>query len=689
MMLLGISDPWGIKLALLLLIAFILPSFFAYRSTNIDMLFLLLGGFTWLSCIMSINLIPSLLIAYKITTCILGYIILRNILKDKSSYSFFLHCLGVLAGIAIFLSLCTFVIFRHSVLNSGFEELYSFRFLFKPAGYNINVWATILIILSSFFLINKSINTWLNLIYQILFGLTIFAACLSFSRGVFISVGIFVILLVIFLPLIEKVKLLVIVLTVGGTLFYLYPQETLTTLRMNYTNSQRQSTQGRIDSTKFIQTIWKNHTFWGVGSGNYTLAIDKGLNQDTTKSYTSYAPNIIAHILIENGIIGIILYISLMLCIIKTIWDKRKSNTCIVIGCTLVSILVKEMTLSTLLDTQITLFLTLILLAIVQRSDETMIEDTNIHNKLSYKIILISFIVEYTCVEYVIYNLQKSDQLNFIAWENFKKGDTTKAISTIKNSRNTLPNQINKSILYMESAKYSNDRLYLDMAKAELEDAKKNQPEDIHIYYLQAKLATIAQNRTLAITILMDLVKNYPQNALYQYELYKLLYANKQKAKALIHLKIAIQILPRILNLENIKIISQTDPAFHHTLITQLLAKRPISENEPIVLAQYGYIAYHSGNMQDAEQYLSQAVSKLPNLSIPWILLHKINQKTGNTVYANICLKRYKLLTYGAFSTKLLSSDNEDIDIVGISEKFLLKNYAMKFQSWYGIKLFI
>lgn len=48
-------------------------------------------------------------------------------------------------GAALLLAVCSFFVFRSSVLEAGFEDTYHFRFLFRPLGYITNIWAEVLL----------------------------------------------------------------------------------------------------------------------------------------------------------------------------------------------------------------------------------------------------------------------------------------------------------------------------------------------------------------------------------------------------------------------------------------------------------------------------------------------------------------------------------------------------------------
>lgn len=55
---------------------------------------------------------------------------------------------GIASMLVVLLAICSFLVFRRSVLEAGFEDTYHFRFLFSPLGYITNIWAEVLLMLS-------------------------------------------------------------------------------------------------------------------------------------------------------------------------------------------------------------------------------------------------------------------------------------------------------------------------------------------------------------------------------------------------------------------------------------------------------------------------------------------------------------------------------------------------------------
>lgn len=252
---------------------------------------------------------------WQVSICLPGYILFRRFQLCHSSRIWFFNCLMLLAGVTGLLAICLFPVFKHSVMASGFTDTYAFRFLFKPLGYNTNVWATLLIVLTSFVLLAPRGRFFTEKLPSYLMGLILLVILLSFSRGAYAALAVFIGLSLAILPLKREKRLLVIVSVVVAVTCFGFLSETFTTLRMNHTVSQQRSIEGRVDATRIAWKMWKERHLVGAGTGNYTLAADHKPNQDSTRTYTSYAPNPEVLILVEGGILGMMLFVFLLMAV--------------------------------------------------------------------------------------------------------------------------------------------------------------------------------------------------------------------------------------------------------------------------------------------------------------------------------------------------------------------------------------
>lgn len=676
------DDPYELKIAFLLL-----PMLFIRQISVsvswIDVAVLLLFLYDLMGCLTGLNPLRTAHSLENSILCLLGYIATRCISENRKNLQVLLKGLCFLISIAVLLTVLSFFVFQHSVKSAGFEELHSFRFLFSPLGYSTNSWSTVLIVILGIILITCHSCFFSKALYRLLclfFTTTVFALLLSFSRGAYVTLIIYLVLLLVCLKFHKyKLRILVCVLLAGGVVCYLFPQETYTTILMNTTASQQQSNKGRIQASQVALNVFSERMLCGVGNGNYTLAVDKQLNQDSTMGYTSYAPNILIQWSIEKGIIGILLYLFLAFCVGREFWKQRKDDRTMIAGCTLFAVFVKEMSLATISSTPVCTFLCALLLAMVQHPNSTASKLCRSRNlKLRYVLSMTA------CVSYLIFFifiLQHSLSEKYRKESSFayQKGNYCEAIRLIEKTKEQTPYLICRAVTYMECFEHIPDSSYLEKASGFLADARMRMPEDIYIEYLRTKLWKMKGEESKAYENLNELATAYPKNALYHKELSNLLYDRNKKEEALPQLEKAIRLYPSILNMKDIKHLEHTDSTFYKALKEALLKND--SGTTPADYARYGYILYYWGDRIKAERYLTKAVSSLPNLSTPWYLLGEIKRMQRKEVEAELCMKKFHLLTKGAFQfsspaanmNKMKDAENDD----------LIQAYVLKFQDWY------
>ena len=604
--------------------------------TKIDEILSLITVYELISCCWAECFMPAASTAFYSVFGLTAYFILRRILANDYVSRFI--CVGshLPIGVALLLAISSFFIFRNSVLNAGFEDTYHFRFLFRPLGYITNVWAEVLLVLLG----------WICFVrrYSVLFlFLCISAILLSFSRGAYLSLGIYLLGGLLWIKTKQiKIRLLAIsFIAIALTACFLSP-EMKTTLQMNHTVSQRQSTEGRIDTAQAAWNAFNKHPLLGYGSGCFTYAIDHAMNQDSTHPYTSFAPNVLAQLLVEKGAFGAMLYLLLAIAVLYFIWKHRERSESRIIFCVLLALLVKEMTQATLLSVPFTFFMLYVLLAFLQ-SGEVVMEEKMERKASGYILPGVALVC-------------------FIAWN----------IPSLQSMEAT-PKLVNKAI--EEMAHYKNDAKteHLNEAAKALEEASERHPEDLQITYLQSRLYCAKREIGEAETSLNRLVTAYPKNSLYLVTLSDIQYQQGKKELALQSFVNAVRYMPRLLTNKRIRRWQQTDTLFYQKLHNRLLLLRPAPGDTPSDYARYGYIARWCDN-PSADEYLQKAVSAVPNLATPWRLLGEE--------------QKYRLLLLGAFRKELETTElPEEQELT--DELMLEMAYSAKFKNWYGCKLII
>jgi O-antigen ligase len=633
--------------------------------TMLDSCLSLITVYDAVSCLYAGCLVPAIYSTLLSIFCLTAYFVLRKLFTSKYATRIILQGSYLPIGIALLLAISSFFIFRQSVLSVGFQDTYHFRFLFRPLGYITNIWAEILLLLLGWVCIVRR-NSGLFIF------LTILAILFSFSRGAYIALGIFIVAwLLLVKPKREKLRLLIVgVIAIALTsIFFL--AEMKTTLLMNRTTSQQQSTKGRITATQAGLETYRKHSLFGYGNGNYTFAVDSSLNQVSTLPYTSCAPNILIQLLIEKGIVGILLYLMLAIAICRTIIKRRKQPESRMIACVMLALVTKEMTQATLLDTPFALLMFYVLLASLQKEEVLTEENKNRQTASNY---LIPAIVSVCYLGWIVFNYQQNQyklrqQQSMAAWD---EGKFTEAISLMRQTGRQTSTIINQGLLYMHYYQKTGDIGSLQSAEQLLQQADRYRPEDVQIRYLLTRLYIYAQKPEKAFPIAKELAVNYSKNSLYLSALSDILYQQGDKEAALQLLIKAIRYTPRLLTGQRIRNLQQNDRAFYNILQQHLSTLTPSPEDGPADYARYGYIAKWCGNKSISNKYLRKAVNELPNLATPWHLLGDDN--------------KYRLLLYGAFHKELLSIELPEEKEV--SDELLFKvTYQAKFENWYGSEL--
>ena len=623
MLLFQIEDRY--QIALLLMAGALggvgLPS----RLDAIDCGLCLIALYEGVSCLWAACPLPASRTAFYTLYCLTSYFLVRRLLASGVKIPWGASYLPI--GIALLLSIGSFFVFRNSVLGVGFPDTYSFRFLFRPLGYITNVWSEVLLVLLG----------WISLMrrHAMLFLVgVLLAILLSFSRGAYIALGVYLLGGILWWkPRSEKWKLGITAVAACLLTYLLCPTEMRTTLQMNRTTSQQQSTESRIDATQAAWDAFCEHPLVGYGSNNFTYAIDTTLNQDSTRPYTSFAPNLIVQLLVEKGVVGTLLYVGLAVGIIVYIWKRRDNVQSRIIGITLLALGVKDLTQATWLSTPFTLWMSFVLLAFLPRGEE---------GKGTVSLPWMRYLLPVWVSLYVL-------TWNVPAWK--QRLDPTAHL-------------LRQALEAMEQ-----DERRPEAARL-LAEAATRHPEDIQIRYLQGKLSLLNGNLSQAETIWQPLATTYPRNSLYTWSYAHLLYVQQDTAKALDYAVEAIRYTPRLLTHERITQWAESDTAFYQTLRERLYTLTPSPEDSPSDYARAGYIARWCDHPQ-ADTYLRAALQRLPNLATPWHLL-------GDD-------RKYRLLLYGAFHQNLSGTTLPEEEPL-TDARLLEMAYVPKCQNWYGME---
>ena len=621
------------------------------------------------------------------------YFLIRN-----ASVESFLKLLLLPVGAALTLTFVSFGMFAEAVQGAGFADTYSFRFLFRPLGYITNAWASVWLVLLGLLAVGYvRIPRW-----RIGFGLcwvaVSVALLLSFSRGAFLAWGVCV-GLTFFALRSGKLRagLLAACLCIGASVYLLFPTETATTLAMDKTASQRQSTESRVNATEKAIDVWRAHPWAGTGNGSYTLSMDKTLNEDTTRAYTTYAPNPVVQLLVEKGIVGTMLYGGLCIAVLVRWWKNRKDETACIVAACLIAVGLKEMTMSIALADAAVLVLLYVLLGVLNKETQIYADFRSLENNKKSAFICANLrffpllAIGIVCVigfNVVNYRVRKEKEVTKQAVEAMKENRYADAAALLAAASERKPGVINRAVLAAFTADSLLPSGYAAQAEADL--AREDDGTDVYVTYLRAKLEAKRGDLAPAIGRLQGLAEAYPRNATFAYELGYQLKIQNSKLKmnhSIVNFRRALQLSPRLLHTERTRKMLASDSLFQEQVTKGLANELTGKEQTANAYARAGSLAYYLGKPDEAEGYLRKAVTEQPGYTVPWLLLGRISEAKGRKEEAASCYRKYNLRVKGAFSNSDKAMERESTDFA--ERELLLKEYAVKFQNWYRAKLFL
>lgn len=676
------NDPYLLLLPCLLIVGVCMQLKFHLSCVDLAL------GTIWLTDIIRWCLYPTSGIetVYNTTLCLTGYLLLRNILDDHRSMILFLKAFCFPAAASLCIALISFIIFKDALYTAGFIDTYPFRFLFHPLGHITNVWSMASLLIGGLFVIGYiKVAKWRWVFIGLWFSSSL-VTLLSFSRGAYLAWGLNVIVILLaFDAWRKRLYFFILCLCIGGTVWVLFPSEFSTTCTMNKTVSQRQSTESRLNATECAMKVSLKNKWLGAGNGNYLLMVDKELNQDSTQAYTSYAPNAIVQIIVEKGWIGLTIYLFLFIAIASIVWIQRHHSVTVVIGGILLSVCVKELTMSVMLNNYLVLFLIYVVLALLQmKQDNKRKLFQGIPVKLCKYALLAGGVLCFVVFEvYTLRHLQ-NENYNQMSINAFNKENYQEAIRCLEQTPEQTPYLINRVMLGLSLPDSLLPNYWLCMDRSMILLKQKNK-EDIYIDYLRAKLAERKEKNELACNILDTLANKFPENAVFQYELFTLLYDRGMLSKGFSHLENALLLLPNLIHKPKVKQVKNTMPHIFSKILENIISQQKKDNQSANWYARCGYLAYYIGDDKISETLLRQSVDEQPSFITPYYLLGKLCEKKKQKNEAANYFRKYNLLMNGAFSNN--NGEVKPIETSIPEQKILLQRYSMKFQNWYHSNL--
>ncbi len=659
--------------------------------TTIDYCILLIGLYDLYSVFVSINPLKSFSYLKMSLYCICYYWILRFSLTNDSKTKVLLSSYCWMFGLLSILAVTYFGLFTQSIHSIGFTDLHPFRHFYQPLGISSNEWANLQILTGGIAILcmyycRKSHKMFF--IISVINLLILFQMVISFSRGIYLALlpYLFCLILIAWKSMGKRYFFFLLsgMIVILLSLFITYHQEILTTLRMNHTVSQQRSLHSRVNELDATKQFIKNHP-WGGGNGNYTLLMDSYLYENDEAGVTSYASNLISKIVVEKGWVGFLLYSLLFIVLLITIC-RRKDIVAWGIGLILFAYLFKEQTFSVFFMSVPACLLVYTLLAILLSPKTVKEEHVLPRTRYTYWLPVGIWLLSFTGIQWEIRNKRHNSSF-LTAIEN---GNTRQAIQEIEQTERIPAYLLNRSLFYLNSFEKTKDSTHLMRAENAIRSSISQNPSDIHLTYFLSIILEKRQNEKEAIAIKKDLIKRYPENALFQWDMFKQAYQTGNKATACNYLVKAIILSPAILDTGFWAKFKENDSLFCKEITTHLYNHITIyREENPIRLAKSGKIALSLNNIPLAKKYLEGALAQLPNLSTAWYNLSKAELSLGNKGKACIYEKRACVLSMGILSTESMHKKFTDIQSKPrLINRILLGNYNIKFTQWYSDKLY-
>lgn len=624
------------------------------------------------------------------TLPLLYYFTIRCMILDTKMKRNLLLVYCLLFGLFALIALASFFLFQETIRGIDFKNLYEFRHLFRPLGKPNNDWAGLQLLFLGLTTLSVyqnrhsfNIKNWLTILYAIIY----FLLLVSFSRGIYISLGIWTIFLLVFgwkshwknwLIRLILAEFIVLLLAIS-----LYPQEISTVCKMQYTTSQQRSTQSRLQEAEKIINLNNNYIWTGSGVGTYPLRMNQKVTDNTSQSYTSYAPNVLLQIGIEQGVIGGLLY--LLLCIIVTSCVLRQKTWQTTIGLTTLCIFtIREQSFSIFFHSLQAQWLVYTLLAFITNGENgnyPLSGQKHFQRKIIALLPLLACLMVESFLIYrqwVIHHHEKFIQA-------VRLGQHKQAEEALIYLPHSTPFLITRALYHQARYAETKQTYYAISAHKEWHEAQKQTPEDNMTVFGNICLLAEEGKTKIACHQLDSLIKKHPHNSTFLLKMYELCISRHDSIQAMSYLCKSIQSDPRLLDTSWMKACLQ-NPIIKHHLYASLSESSNTMEENPLTLARNGKILLELHAYKQAERYLEKALCMLPNLSMPWYNLGTLKAKTGHQQIANLYKHRGITLEYGfPIPLEAIEQFDKQRNSITVPELYGFENlrYHFLFKQWY------
>jgi len=656
-----------------------------YSLTILDAGFILLLVSEVITTIFSSYLNNSLSSLTRFVVLLFSYIFYKIIFvkfKIRKLFSFlFFFCSSAL----LILNLNSFLSFYNSIISEGFFELNNFKNLYEPVGMLNNTWASALLLFVPFniiFLLGRNkLSHKIPVIITLLFNS--FCIIVSFSRGVYLSLFIFVLILNLLSIGYFKFKQIILYNVIALLLFsssaYLVKNSFLTTVSYNKTTSQKRSNSGRIAHWKHIVKLVDDKPVLGYGQKNYGLAREKIQLLEEDLRFSNRTNNTYLQILVERGLLGfsyyLIFFFIVSLIVYRNLKSKKRNKNekieLIIIFSGLIAFLVREVTFSTLFDSDFIYFLAFYLIFLLVPYDIKITEiwlNKNKKTELLFIGLLLVSVISYLNVKrsllisynnkfvesYYENNTQKSLELIDRALK-LSADDVDlnkhKALGLTKNAFSIDISEQNSHLLSI----YNIDKDALRLSLNYLHKVLKKSPNDSGTLHNVGWIYFALDNKERAKFYFDKSLELNPFNSGFHISsvFYNIKYSNFKDAS--INFSKALRYSPDILESKFYLEFSKKYSLIASTaeqLAVNGIKKQLETENNLILKARLARLLLNT-KPAESMQLLEEVTDSLPNLYRPWMNLAYLYNNVGDSLKAKEYFGKAIFVNKGDFLTQL------------------------------------
>jgi len=641
--------------------------------------------FNSIASYMRLNFMLFLYIGYKV------------FFKDLKKQLLLQSVLVIFSAIIVVFTIKDFISFQNNLKLAGFSSSINFKHLYTPFGNLINAWSSVILLfipLNCLFLWNQRNKKRVFIAYFNLF-LICFCILSSFSRGVYISLFIFIFVFNILVWNQFSLKRILlynaIVIFLIGIAAIPIKNDVLTTVSFNATESQQRSASSRVSDWQNTKELIKDKPILGWGQGNFILAQDKVAFQKEDLVFCPRTQNTYINLLVERGVFGFICYSVFLGIIFLVLFRNFKLKTISrddkiivsLIASGIVAILLREFTYASIFDFSNVYFMFFSLLFFLIPYDINLVKINS--TKLKYGIPSL-FLIAITTLLYiniskVLVLEQNGNFLKSFYNDDFKSSQISidKAVELAPENINILKNHslfLLKNSLEIEILE-KNPRLLsitavnkdtLQLASKDLKIISKLNPydhENIHnlawIYFALGQQKTAQNLLTRAIKL-----DNYNST----YHISKVLFDLKQENNLEVrnHLVKALRYNPEILESIFYKEFSKKYPkvAVESLEIAISDLQTAISTNSNTILKARLARLLLEVNPGKAKKILKEVTISLPSLNRPWLYLAYLNSQEGKDTLRtqknfekSLFLSPYDFLLHNYYGNYYMTQQNE------------------------------